>query len=95
VTEYKLRTIKDIFDLVPAARVDVCMRDLTTLMIQSRAMSELLTAAVGISETVSAWKFPEEIVWRDDGEGEVQMSFKLGTKVLTVKTRHSKEEAKL
>lgn len=63
--EYKLTTIKDIFDQVPIDRLDTLFAELKQVMEQC--------ALVRGSSVVNHVVFPESITWVDDGKGEVEV----------------------
>ena len=72
--EYVLRTIKDISDLVPESRVEDCMKELTVSIIQSQKLR-------GLFQTVDApIVFPDNLVWKDDGKGEISIGVKYDNK---------------
>jgi hypothetical protein len=73
-TTYELVTIKDIFDHIPAHKIEQCMDEMKAGMLQAKAAS---MAMKGIAHEVtgdannskSIW--PDSCVWVDDGKGEV------------------------
>jgi hypothetical protein len=95
--EYRLRTIKDIFDTVPADRLEDCMKELTTLMVTSKHTAELMRMVVSDvsgEEVPNLYAFPEEIVWRDDGEGILQANFPFGDEKLSLSIHRGKSAPK-
>ena len=88
VTHYKLRTLRDAFDQVPAAKLATCMREIAESMEQARSVAELIDAtAQGLGGSASSF-WPEECEWVDDGKedktitivnhktNEIQFTFK-------------------
>lgn len=76
--EYRLTTIKDIFDKIPADRLADCMDELKRLMILGKNTGEFAASLfedVGIS--VGVTKFPDSIVWKDDGKKEITAGIEL------------------
>lgn len=80
-TEYKLRTIKDIFDNVPPDRIDDCLKELRQILVVASNTAEMIRLC-GEGEAGFEHKpffypfiFPDEIVWIDDGLGKVGASF--------------------
>lgn len=59
---YKLKTIKDIFDKVPIDRISHLFVELRELMM----ISDIVRSSEGVEVS-----FPEEIIWNDDGKGDV------------------------
>ena len=94
--EYKLITIKDIFDLVPTNRIGICMHELTALIIQSAALRDLIKTAADTEKTTinEAFSFPEEVFWTDDDEGNIDLilrSSESNEELLTIHTKLSSE----
>ena len=73
--KYELRTIKDIFDQVPADRIKDCCIELGQVMAQARYLLQLVEAAAEApGEPLKAdeiFQFPETVTWTDDGKGEI------------------------
>ena len=67
--EYKIRTLKDIFEL-PLDKMTVCLQEVTEGMIQAKLMHESIRAVVG--EASIEW--PDETTWIDDDKGEITMN---------------------
>ena len=63
---YELTTIKDIFDKVPADRIELCCQELGSLMAQYKSLAEAMPEAGLLPE------FP--LKWIDDDKGEVSVS---------------------
>lgn len=77
---YRLVTLKDVFDKVPADRIIDCMRELGILLSQSANMRNLI-CAMAESENIDidpaeAMRMPYEIVWIDDGKVELTLSIR-------------------
>ena len=76
--KYELATLKDVFDKVPADRIEYCLQELGVAMSQAKAMQDLLscagTAITGEPvSTVMEW--PDSLTWIDDGAGNIKMTF--------------------
>jgi hypothetical protein len=72
--EYKLVTIKDIFDKVPADKIEECLKELAVGMTQAKHLeAAMLEAANTISgeSFIKAFDWPETATWIDDGKGEI------------------------
>lgn len=72
--QYELTTIRDIFEKVPADRIQDCCRELGTMLAQSKALSGLLETVgdgIGLSADDIRLKRPDTITWVDDGKGEL------------------------
>ena len=90
VKEYKLSTIKDIFDKVPADRIDDCMREITAIINKSKKIQKA-TAKIGntmntVGDLYGIEKlmemrtiFPETITWIDDHKGEINITVQVET----------------
>ncbi len=68
---YKLTTIKDIFDKVPADRIETCCKELGAGLAQTAAMRDFaieLGKANGIDPN---GEMPDEFTWIDDGKGDI------------------------
>jgi len=80
--EYKLVTIKDIFEKVPADRIKDCMDELSVLLTQAKSMQGLINAcgdAVSGEENSVETICPETFTWMDDGNGEVVSNFNMSS----------------
>lgn len=64
--EYKVETIKDIFDKIPRERLHVFMVELEQAIIQSQAVRDAIGGKLA---------FSGEISWKDDGLGEITSNF--------------------
>jgi hypothetical protein len=93
--KYTLRTIKDIFDKVPTDRIAVCMEELSALLVTTKGMSELMAEGCntlyGTNLPSVIHELPDELVWDDDGKGEIIGHIATGAQVLTVKTTRSEK----
>lgn len=79
--EYELRTLKDVFDKLPADRIPVCLIEIAHVMSTAKALIET-------SGQEGQVHFPDVTVWKDDGKGETGFVLAVeGTdeKVATVK----------
>lgn len=74
--QYELRTIKDIFELVPSDRINDCCKELGQMLTQARYQLDLVgAAAVALGEELdmaAAFTFPDSVTWADDGKGEIK-----------------------
>lgn len=88
--EYKLTTIKDIFELVPADRIGDCMEELTTLLVQAKGMLGVIETAgeiLGAKKEDIECLCPETFTWVDDGKGEIVSNFSVnGEEAFGLKT---------
>lgn len=76
--QYELATLKDVFEKVPADRIEDCMKELAIGMAQAKAMRELLTLAgseIAEAEVVCDMQWPEPVTWVDDGAGKIDLSY--------------------
>lgn len=74
--EYKLRTIKDIWDKVPADRIQDCLTELGIMMATNKGIAETMKEISKASNLPQiGWDFPEEITWTDDGKGHLETHF--------------------
>ena len=76
--QYKLVTIKDIYDKLDADQIVQCLKELSVGMVQTKSMDTILSAvAEGITSKPmgQAVTWPEESVWTDDGKGDVCIDF--------------------
>lgn len=69
-TKYKLTTLRDVYEKVPAEKLALCMREIAEGMEHAKALEALMSAAgesLDHSSSVSTiW--PDECVWIDDGK---------------------------
>lgn len=72
---YELVTIKDIFDRVPADRIELCMNEIAQGMAEAKVLfSALDSLAKDLgSEDGAKMKWPDKVAWRDDKKGEITM----------------------
>jgi hypothetical protein len=83
--KYKLTTLKDVFELVPADRIKACLLELATAMERAKAMRELLElvgSAVTEKAVVCEMQWPESVTWIDDGAGELGLVYRDDSGVL-------------
>lgn len=66
---YELLTIQDIFDKVPADRIQDCCSELGQALAQTAALRDL---AVAVGAECIGLQWP--LVWKDDGQGKVGTS---------------------
>ena len=76
--KYELTTIKDIFDKVPADRIETCMAELAELLRQSAVLRDglqELAVTAGIEVDVATLvKLPDVFEWTDDNLGELTLT---------------------
>ena len=74
-TEYKLITLRDVFERIPAEKIELCMSEIAQGMVQARALNEILSATAEAlaprAECVLEW--PIECTWIDDDKGTVTL----------------------
>lgn len=77
--EYKISTIKDIYEKVPFDRVELCMKELSILIRQAQATKSLCNdvANVVFGKPFDKVGFPETLVWKDDNEGKITMNISI------------------
>ncbi len=95
MNKYKLRTIKDIFDQVPADRIEECMKELTTLICSSKHMAETVRLVMSDTqgkEIPQLYAFPDEIVWKDDGNGLLEANLPLGKQNIKIEIKRGQRE---
>lgn len=77
--KYELTTLRDVFEKVPADRIDECLSELAIAMKQAKAMQELLSevgkAVSGSDDVAAMLEWPEPATWIDDGKGEIELNF--------------------
>jgi len=66
--EYKLTTIKDIFDKVPASRILECCNELGTVLTQAKELQEITRGIGDLQGVDGSLVCDEEFTWVDDGE---------------------------
>ena len=72
-TEYKLTTLRDVYERVPQDKIEICMREIAQGMLQARGVQSILTAAAEAMEpgTEAKVEWPAECTWIDDDTGTV------------------------
>ena len=75
-TIYKLTTLRDVYEQVPADKLALCMREIAEGMEHARALTELLDATVDAlhpgSKAATIW--PDVCEWIDDGKEDKTIS---------------------
>lgn len=76
-TTYELTTINDIFNKVPLDRIETCMKELTVLLIQAKAIEVTIkhgaeNSGIDVDDKM-IFKLPESHSWIDDYKGEISM----------------------
>ena len=89
--KYELTTLRDIFEKVPLHKIEVCLKEITALMVECKtveaAMKGLAHATTGDSDNAECiW--PEPLTWIDDGEGDITAKIIVnGEYVSTIQTK--------
>ena len=69
-TKYKLTTLRDVYEKVPADKLALCMREIAEGMQHAKALEGLMNAAAGAltpgASAATIW--PDECTWVDDGK---------------------------
>ena len=71
--KYELKTLKDVFDKVPADRISDCLKELGIAMLQARAMLNVMNCVAEGNAPVFEW--PDFVEWNDDDKHEIGLSF--------------------
>ena len=93
---YELRTLRDIWDKVPADRIEACLSELSAMMCSAKAMQSLMSevgsnlAGQQLPEQLYEW--PEVTVWVDDGKGYLETNFGSDLKMVISKQQEAKED---
>ena len=72
--EYKIKTVKDLFDKIPADKIDQCIDELKKLIVQTQFVRDLSSTMAPSMGLKGAIEFPDEVTWVDDSKGEVTMN---------------------
>lgn len=89
--EYKLTTINDIFDKVPADKIELCCKELGIALSQAASVRNLVilgaeSLGIALSEA-NLVTLPEEHIWIDDNKGNIDMNFSCnGIDIVSVHT---------
>jgi len=67
---YELRTLKDVYDQVPAEKLGLCMREIADGMKYARNLADLMDATAKVMDPHAAahGMWPEVCTWVDDGK---------------------------
>jgi hypothetical protein len=91
--EYEFTTIKDIFETVPADKIDQCLKELAIAMTQAKSMNEILceaAEAITGQKPDGAIEWPKTSTWIDNDKGEIDLNFALpGDDNIQMKTKVS------
>lgn len=68
MTTYRLSTLRDVFDKVPADRISLCLQEIGAGMVQTK---ELAAIAEGHGAVV---EWPDECEWIDDDSGVITLN---------------------
>jgi len=69
--EYKLTTIKDIFDKVPADRIEVCCKEIGLVLTQAKQVQEIARGIGELQNIDGSVILVDEFTWIDDDKGEI------------------------
>lgn len=74
---YALTTLRDVFEQVPADKIELCMREIAEGMAVAKATMELLTAAADAIHpgATALVEWPVTVDWIDDGKGQIGCDF--------------------
>lgn len=76
--KYELTTLKDVFDKVPADRIETCLHELASAMEHTKAQAVLLSQIAeqitGVADSVVI-QWPETSTWIDDDKGMLTLRF--------------------
>ena len=67
--KHELKTLKDIFNKIPANRIEVCMKEITEALLQCKGYEAAYKQLDKKAQSI----FPDVIIWEDDGKGEVSI----------------------
>jgi hypothetical protein len=69
-TTYKLTTLRDVYEQVPADKLALCMREIAEGMEHAKALQELMNATVEHLHpgATAATIWPDACEWIDDGK---------------------------
>lgn len=86
---YKLRpeTIIDIIETIPSEKIDVCMSELTEVIRQAKFSYDLLKVFDSNAKAVLP-----ELIWQDDGKGEVSVTHSVGRETFLKTSKTMKED---
>lgn len=91
--KYQLKTLKDVFDKVPADKICDCLNELAVAMVQAKAIQGLFDV---VSENkVANADWPETVEWVDNGKKEISLSYRNSDdndEILRVETKLSKSD---
>lgn len=94
--QYEIATLKDIFDNVPADRIELCMSEIARGMKQAKATYELVAAVAkdsGFDGDIGEVRWPDSVTWIDDDKGEIGARFvsESGADLFTVVTKPAEQ----
>ena len=74
-TEYKLTTLRDVYERVPQNKIAICMREIALGMELARGMQKILNAAADEVDpgTTAGLEWPAEVTWVDDNDSTVTL----------------------
>lgn len=75
-TSYKLSTLRDVYERVPADKIAVCMREIAEGMEHAKSLEQLIDASAGVlqpgASVATIW--PDVCEWIDDGKEDKTIS---------------------
>lgn len=95
---YEIRTLADIYNLPSYEAVEACLKEISVLILQTRATNDLLANAaknMGLPTDAICIPFLEKVEWIDDGKGIVDVTYVvegMGDALLQTKTQLNTKE---
>lgn len=95
---YEIRTLRDIYNLPSYEAVETCLKEISVLILQTRATNDLCAEAgkkMGLPEGSIYIPFLEKVDWIDDGKGMLDVSYVAegsGDTLLQTKTQLNTKE---
>ena len=72
---YKFSTFQQLFDRVPADKIELCFAEFGAAFAMAKKHLEIAAEATGINlDEVLKITIPDELEWIDDGKGEIKAS---------------------
>jgi len=73
---YTFSTFQELFDRVPANRMEDCMKELAAFFADAKGIAETAINIGGglFPEGMSLFTLPQELEWMDDGKREITMT---------------------
>ena len=74
---YELRTIADIFNMVPVDRIGVCMDELRLLLVTTANLRDMIDFGSPV-QPKGNFKVDDVFIWTDDGKGKLSTEVSFG-----------------